>query len=185
MLYAHPNIVLLVSLAVDWSIVIGLLGASAAIGMVIVNGMRTKLDRRAVRLTVAGERAIQMIESYHDGLLGVNSDGKVIVANQRARFITGYSEAEIVGMHINDFLPPRLRKTHSFEMKKYMRDPRMRLMGRTGRKLLLLTKRGEETHVLLSLTPREPIDNGPEVTVGMRVFDEASPVASQEEAHEA
>ncbi len=151
-----------------WSVLVGLLGGGAALMMAFVNLWKARYERRQVRMGTDAERYRDMVESYHDGMIRVSSGNKIIVANRQARLMTGYAEREIVGMNVNDLLPPQYRRRHLVDVRNFRANPRVRMMGKGGRSLYLLTKRGEQTPVLLSLTPGEAIDNGPEVTVGMR-----------------
>lgn len=160
---------------IDASLIVGILGASAAVIMALSNVVKVRYERRTARMSISGERAVDTVETYHDGMLTVNSDGRIITANQRSRFITGYTSEELIGKHVNDLLPARFRIRHIEHMKRYRESPHTRLMGKSGQELFVLTKRGEEVRVLLSLTPREGIDNGPEITVGMRVMELDAP----------
>lgn len=160
---------------------VGLLAGIGGLTIAAVAVYRARTERRAERLTVAGESAIQTVENLYGAVLRVNSSGAIVFANQQARFLTGYREAELLGMHVNDLIPPRHRKEHLAHMQRYRNSPYPRQMGVSGMKLYLLDKLGQEKRVQISLRPVEGVgDDGTEIILELRVVADETPTGVRE-----
>ena len=146
--------------------------AAAAVAMVTV--LKFRSERKAARLTTVGERAVRIVELLYDGLIVVDGDDIIIVANKQARLMTGYRE--LLGMNFTKLIPERFRERHGKHVTNYRHNPYPRPMGR-NMELWLLTRTSAEVPVLLTLMPMESIDNGGsmETIVGIRAID--NPVA--------
>lgn len=151
---------------------VGLLGVIGALTVAAVAVFRARNERRADRATVRGERAIETLELLYDAIAVVDSEDRIIEANQQLRFVTGYSEKELLGMHVNDLLPPRFRKAHLQHTRNYHNSPYPRQMGKSGMTLYLLDKSGTEKRVQISLRPKEGATDGPETILCIRTVDQ-------------
>lgn len=162
---------------------VGLLAGIGGLTIAAVAVYRAKKERIADRITMAGESAIQTVENLYGAVLRVNSDGAIVFANQQARFLTGYRESELLGMHVNDLVPPRHRKDHISHMQRFRNSPYPRQMGTSGMRLFLLDKLGQEKRVQISLRPVESISSeGTEIILELRVVADDVPVGTQEPA---
>jgi PAS domain S-box-containing protein len=116
----------------------------------------------------ASLRAKRVFETFHSGMLVVDRDLKIVLANRQARAITGY--VDLVGHSVDELIPEGLREAHRVHVARYFDDPHTRRMGTSGMRLSLVDKFGREKAMRLSLTPMENEYGGMEVTVGMEVI---------------
>ncbi len=75
-----------------------------------------------------------MIDACPDGLLLVDRDGVIHLANPVAAEMFGRTEADLVGSVIEDLVPPEFRPTHPQRRAAYTAAPTSRPMG-TGLEL--------------------------------------------------
>jgi PAS domain S-box-containing protein len=70
-----------------------------------------------------------LLESLAEGLIAVNRDGAIILANQRAEEMFGYTQGELLGRPLSDLLPERYVEAHAGQVAYYFANPRIRPMG--------------------------------------------------------
>jgi PAS domain S-box-containing protein len=93
-----------------------------------------------------------LLESAPDGIVVVDSGGRIVIANTQSERIFGYSRGELMGQPIELLVPERSRARHLPVREGYSRDPRTRPMGE-GRELSGRRKDGSEVPVEISLSP--------------------------------
>lgn len=159
----------------SWSNIVALISVLAVAATAIVTVLKFRFERRSAKLTSVGERAVRIIEMLYDGLIVVDGDDIIIVANEQVRLISGYKD--LLGMNFTKLIPERFQARHKQHVANYRHNPYPRPMGR-NMELWLLTRTGVEIPVLLTLRPMESIDSGGamETIVGIRVVER--PVAT-------
>lgn len=98
------------------------------------------------------ELAGALIDASPDGLLLVDDDGAIQLANPVAAKMFGLSEADLVGSAIEELVPPEFRSTHPHRRAAYTAAPTSRPMG-TGLELFAQHASGEMFPVEISLSP--------------------------------
>jgi PAS domain S-box-containing protein len=98
------------------------------------------------------ELAGALIESCPDGLLLVDADGRIVLANPIAGTLFGLSEDELVASSVEDLVPPEFRASHPRRRAAYTASPTTRPMG-TGLELFAQHSSGEMFPVEISLSP--------------------------------
>lgn len=93
------------------------------------------LQRPLERIRVQQLRETVALSAAPDGVLWVNEDGVILMANPAMLGLTGYTPTELVGQSVNIFLPPHLRKMHVQLMQSYFLAPHRRAMGLLDLKL--------------------------------------------------
>jgi PAS domain S-box-containing protein len=95
-----------------------------------------------------------VIDAAPDGLLIVDAQGEIVVANRQACELFGYAHPELIGRSVDDLLPDDVRRTHRAHRLRYRAEPEVRPMG-VG--LLLRARRGDASvfPVEVSLSPLE------------------------------
>lgn len=93
----------------------------------------------------------QIFQSSAEGIIIVNEDGRIFLANPVAEKMFGYSPGELVDVHLGNLLPERYRARHATHRQEFFQDPRPRRMG-VGRDLLAARKDGTEFPVEVSLS---------------------------------
>nr|WKN34617.1 PAS domain-containing sensor histidine kinase [Tunicatimonas sp. TK19036] len=99
----------------------------------------------------ANQEAFRAIyEACEEGIIAVDEEGEIKMANTAAHTIFGYDENELPGHSIEDLVPPKLKQQHQADRVHYNKNPHPRRMG-AGRDLLATKKNGEYFPVEISL----------------------------------
>jgi PAS domain S-box-containing protein len=93
----------------------------------------------------------QIFQNSAEGIIIVNEEGRIFLANPVAEKMFGYAPGELVNVHLGMLLPERHRARHAVHREQYFQDPRPRRMG-VGRDLLAARKDGSEFPVEVSLS---------------------------------
>ncbi len=100
---------------------------------------------------VSNDAFREIFQSMTEGIIVVNSEGKVLVANPVAEEMFGYDSNELTGMLLEQLLPERYRGRHLSFRSNFNEHPAPRRMG-MGRDLAALKKDGIEFPVEISLS---------------------------------
>lgn len=98
------------------------------------------------------EQLRKIIYQAPNALIMVNSKGVIVLCNDKANQLSGYSEADLLGEEIERLVPPELHDHHSKKRKAYMQLPQPRRMGE-GRELKLRRRNGALIPVEIGLSP--------------------------------
>ncbi|TAK56301.1 MAG: PAS domain-containing sensor histidine kinase [Bacteroidetes bacterium] len=91
-----------------------------------------------------------LFESVPDGLLIVNEKGRVIMANEQAAQMFGYSRPELSLLPLETLMPERYRASHIKYRSAFFEAPKARVMG-AGMELFGLNKNNNEFPVDIAL----------------------------------
>ncbi len=94
----------------------------------------------------------QMIEAAPSGIVMVDQQGHITLANKLIVQQFGYEAEEVIGQSIENLLPERLRERHAGFRKEFFGSPESRRMGK-NRELLAQRKDGSEFPVEVTLAP--------------------------------
>jgi hypothetical protein len=103
----------------------------------------------ALRRSEATAQAV--LESASEGILLINSSGRITLVNQAAERMFGYDHDELLGQTLEVLLPERIRAMHREHRAGYFAGPRIRSMG-SGLDLAGRRKDGTEFPVEISLS---------------------------------
>jgi PAS domain S-box-containing protein len=92
-----------------------------------------------------------LLESAAQGIITVDKDGRITLANAMAERMFGYSREELVGMTVDSLVPAGARHQHAEQRRGFFQSPRMRPMG-LGSELAAVRKDGSEFPVEISLS---------------------------------
>ncbi|WP_436795803.1 hybrid sensor histidine kinase/response regulator [Actinospongicola halichondriae] len=98
-----------------------------------------------------------LLEAAPDAIVGVDSGGRIRLANAQAEVLTGYSRDELLGQPVEILVPLDLREAHPSHRDQYFREPKTRPMG-AGLDLVARRKDGREVPVEISLSSIETAD---------------------------
>lgn len=107
------------------------------------------LSRPLERIEVQRLRENVTLSAAPDGVLWVNEDGRIMMANPAMETLSGYRVHELVGQNVDIFLPEHLRERHAQSMRDYFLAPHSRAMGLMD--LKLMRKDGQMLPVDISL----------------------------------
>ena len=94
------------------------------------------LRRPLERMEAQTLREKRVLSSAPDGVLWVDHNGQILMANPAMETLSGYSPSQLVGQNVDIFLPAQLRARHAQSMRDYFAVPRTRAMGLIDLKLL-------------------------------------------------
>jgi PAS domain S-box-containing protein len=99
-----------------------------------------------------GESTFQaMLDAAPDAMVGVNSEGVIVMVNVQTEAVFGYTRDELLGRPIEILVPHRVRDVHPDHRTRYFREPRTRPMG-AGLELAARRSDGVEFPAEISLS---------------------------------
>jgi PAS domain S-box-containing protein len=101
---------------------------------------------------LAEERFRIAVESAPCGMVMIDREGRIVLANREVEHLFGYDAGELVGRSLEILVPERFRAEHPRQRERFLADPRARAMG-AGRDLYGLHKDGSELPVEIGLNP--------------------------------
>jgi PAS domain S-box-containing protein len=92
----------------------------------------------------------KVIESTPNGIIIVDSEGKIEMVNAQCEELFGYNKTEMLGNSIEILIPHQFRETHKLHRKEYLKESTKRRMGGDDN-LFALHKNGSELPVEVGL----------------------------------
>ncbi len=117
----------------------------------------TDFESNAQRAAARQETSLEsrfrkLLEAAPDAILEVNPDGKIMLLNEAAERMFGYSRGELLGSNVENLVPAAMRGGHAQHRASYASHPKTRPMG-TGLELQGQRKDGSLFPVEISLSP--------------------------------
>ncbi len=119
-----------------------------------LSAANARLVREEEALRRSEERFRGLLESAPDGVVVIEAQGRIVLVNQQAERIFGYTREELLGEPVEMLLPARFRGRHPSSRGRYFAQPRTRPMG-LGLELAGRRKDGSEFPVDISLAAIE------------------------------
>jgi PAS domain S-box-containing protein len=104
------------------------------------------------QLKIVEEQFRAFVESAPDAMIVVGAKGEIILANQQAEQLFGYTREELLGRKHETLVPAAVREQHVALRTEYLKNPTARPMG-TGLELYGVRKDGRQFPVEISLSP--------------------------------
>jgi PAS domain S-box-containing protein len=118
-----------------------------------VTDFESNMPRAAARQETSLEsRFRKLLEAAPDAILEVNPDGRIMLLNEAAERMFGYSRGELLGSNVENLVPAAMRGGHAQHRASYASHPKTRPMG-TGLELQGQRKDGSLFPVEISLSP--------------------------------
>lgn len=118
-----------------------------------------ELDSQRRQFSEAEAWYRQIIEFAPDGMLVVDEGGTILIANPKAHQLFGYVHGAMLGLCVDDLVPPNIRPQHAQMRAKFMSSNRSRAMGSINGDFRAVDRQGREFPVELGLT-RLPLIEG-------------------------
>lgn len=99
-----------------------------------------------------GRTYAEIFNSSAEGIIIVNRNGEIIMANPQSEKLFDYERGEFINKKIECLIPHQYRKRHVGHRNSYHENPRPMQMGK-GRDLVGLAKNGREFPIEVSLNP--------------------------------
>lgn len=96
----------------------------------------------------------EIFQGSAEGIIMVNREGIIMLANPVSEQMFGYGEGELIGQSLENLLPERFRGGHSHLRENFNKHPAPRRMG-VGRDLMAMKKDGSEFPVEVSLSYKQ------------------------------
>lgn len=93
-----------------------------------------------------------IVESAPNGFVIVNRQGRIVIVNNQAEKLFGYSRGELMDQLIEILVPERYRGRHPGYREAFFQNPERRVMG-VGRDLYAVRKDGTEFPIEIGLSP--------------------------------
>jgi len=93
-----------------------------------------------------------IVESAPNGIIVAEKSGHIVLTNEKAQTLFGYTGEEFAALKIEDLVPHRIRDIHAGSRGVYHETPEVRAMG-IGRDLRAVRKDGSEFSVEIGLAP--------------------------------
>ena len=116
----------------------------------------TERKRTEEALRQSEQRLRIMVESAVNGMVMVNADGMILLANAQLAAQFGYDRRELLGQSVDRLVPDRYRTRHPEHRSAFLTDPNLRTTGR--REFIGLRKDGTEFPIAIILTPMTTAD---------------------------
>jgi PAS domain S-box-containing protein len=113
-------------------------------------------DQASKPATLTESRFARLLEAAPDAILEVDAQGRIVLLNNAAEKMFGYSREEFLGMDVDALVPSSMRGRHYQHRGSYTDHPQTRPMG-TGLELNAQRKDGSLIPVEISLSPN-PVD---------------------------
>ena len=119
----------------------------------IISTQLTGYQHLINKIRAAEEKFKAILDTATDAILGVDKNNKIILFNNAAERIFGYSKEEILGKDLNTLIPSYYGD-HSVYIKRFLETRKPRIIGKTVL-FNALRKNGEEFPIELSLSYTE------------------------------
>lgn len=91
-----------------------------------------------------------LMETIHEGLIVINTDGEMLAISRTARAMFGYNADELLGRNVNMLMPSPHCEQHDSYIRSYLETGNVKIIG-IGREIKALRKDGHEFPVHLAV----------------------------------
>jgi PAS domain S-box-containing protein len=123
-----------------------------------LTALEAEKQRRIEAETALAEEKFRLaVDAFPNGMVMVDSGGRIVMVNAETLRLFGYERSELIGRSIEMLVPPRFRAGHPQFRDDFTAHPGTRAMG-VGRDLSGLRKDGTEFPVEVGLNPLKTND---------------------------
>ena len=143
-------------------------------GRFVAAAVRDSTERRRAE---AKFRAL--LEAAPDAVVGVDSEGRIVMVNGQAVQLFGYDREELLGQPVEILVPDTVKELHPGHRARYFAEPTTRPMG-AGLKLAGRRRDGSEFPAEISLSTLE-LDEGLIVSAAVRDVSDRKRIEAERE----
>lgn len=134
--------------------------------------------RKQVEMELASreEQFRILLDATPDGIIIVDTEGRIVIANAQVKELFQYEPRELIGTSLEKLIPENLRESHIITRNSYLEKPVVREMG-AGMELFALRKDGTKFSAEISLSPIV-------TPQGLRVISSVRDVTRRKQAEE-
>jgi len=143
----------------------------------------TERKRAEEAVRSSEEKFRTLIDSAPNAVIVSDSLGSIVLANDEATKLFGYTPDELVGQSVDMLLPPEARLKHAALRHTYRTDPHRRQMG-SGVELWAERKDGRRVSVDIALSPVDTEDGPLVVAIVQDITERRLAEESMREAYE-
>ena len=124
-------------------------------------GLSMEIIARQVRLKETEQWFRSILQSAPDGLIVIDHEGKVTLANHRMRELLGYTPEELVGGNVAVLFPASDRKANMTMMQRFIREAKAAgMLGNPGASFPCVHKNGRPIPFEITLAPLPTPEGG-------------------------
>jgi PAS domain S-box-containing protein len=97
--------------------------------IVRLEALEVERKRVTQALQASEEKSRALLESASDGVIAVETDGRITLVNAKAEEMFGYPRDQLLGQSVEILIPARFREIHALHRNDYLARPRPRPMG--------------------------------------------------------
>ena len=129
------------------------LGGEMPLCFVEISRDVTEFRKLILKLKASEKKFRAILDTATDAILSIDSEHKVVLFNNAACRIFGYSRSEVIGRNLNMLIPPQYGDHYSF-VNRFMQEKTPKIIGKTL-PLTAIRKGGEEFPIELGLSFQE------------------------------
>lgn len=166
--YRLSGVVKLLTALVSWATVLALIPAiPKALALPRLGAVNAQLSAALEATIKSEERFRHVIEAAPNGMVIVDDQGRIVLANSACARIFGYEPGELTGESTDILVPPHQLEAHRSYRDVFLRAPQTRPMG-AGQALYGRHKDGSEVPVEIGLNA---IESGDDTLVLASIID--------------
>lgn len=124
----------------------------------IVRGASRRITRQNQDIVVSEKKYHSLVDSAQDAIVSIDSSGTIVLFNEAAHKMFGYSTEEAIGKSIIMLLPENYRTSHQLSLQQFLRSTSTTIAGNIA-DIEGLRKNGQQFPMELSLSASEIDDN--------------------------
>jgi two-component system sensor kinase FixL len=131
----------------------------------VKDGLELEVDARAVELRDTNARLQSIIDSAVDGIIVIDSRGRIEAFNRGAERLFGYPTSEVIGRNVSMLMPSPDHEQHDGYLSRYLATGEAKIIGGAGREVT--GRRRDGTTLPLHLSVGEMSIGGERKFTGM------------------
>ncbi|NWF37867.1 PAS domain S-box protein [Mariprofundus sp. NF] len=112
----------------------------------------TKRKLVELEMIASRDRFSSIVEMAADAIVSINQHQEIILFNRAAEMMFGYTEADLLGKHVDQLIPEKFKEGHSRGVEAFKKENSNIMIHRRSSGIFGLRKSGEEFPVEISIS---------------------------------